>query len=244
MSPSALVTGGAQRIGHAISLALAEAGVNVVIHYNTSEKQAQETVSEIQRSSVQAWKIQTNLAVTGEVEHLIAKAQDQAGTIDFLINNASIFPESFLDDLDAEDLYQVLKINTISPLVLSRNFVRKVDNGAIINFLDNRINRFDLNHVSYQLSKNMLFTLTKMMAIEYAPRIRVNGIAPGLILPPVDNSELFDGKHKSITLLQRHGDLKDITDAVIFLLSHEFMTGEILYIEGGQNLKDLYLEAL
>ena len=241
---TALITGGAQRIGRAIALALAEAGINVAIHFNRSEKQAEETVNEAVRSGVKAWKVQAELSVKSEVEHVISEAQVQAGSIDFLINNASIFHESVLDDVNVEELYHTLNINAVAPLILSRNFIRQTDRGVIINLLDNRIKRIDLNHVSYQLSKNMLYSLTKMMAIEYAPRIRVNGIAPGIILPPVDKVEQFTKKHSSKTLVQRHGDPKDITDAVLFLLMHTFITGEVIYIEGGQNLKDLNLESV
>ncbi|MBN1292682.1 MAG: SDR family oxidoreductase [Candidatus Latescibacteria bacterium] len=241
---TALVTGGSQRIGRAITLALAKAGAHVVIHYNRSEKQADETVTEVVRSGVKAWKIQAELSAPDEVEQLISKVHNQYGRIDYLINNASVFPESSLVTLSMEEMNHTININAAAPLILSRNFVRQTKNGVIINLLDNRIKRFDLNHVSYQLSKSMLCTLTKMMAIEYAPHVRVNGIAPGIILPPVGKKEIFQGKQQSKTLLRPHGDLEDITDAVLFLLSHKFMTGEILYIEGGQNLKDLKLESV
>jgi len=238
---TALVTGAAQRIGRAIALALAQAGIHVVVHYNLSEKQAEKTVAEALHSGVKAWKVQADLSVTREAEQMITEAHDQAGAIDFLINNASVFPENGLDDVHPDGLYTTLHINAIAPLILSRHFKRQAGTGAIINILDNRIHRIDPGHVSYQLSKNMLFTLTQMMAIDYAPGIRVNGIAPGIILPPVGKAEKFTSKHSSLTLLQRKGEVKNITDTVLFLLSNTFITGEVIYIEGGQNLKDLHL---
>ncbi len=238
---TALVTGAAQRIGRAIALALAQAGINVVVHFNTSVKQAEDTVAEALHAGVNAWKVQADLSVTHEAERLIAEAHKKAGPIDFLINNASVFPETGLDDVHPDELYTTLQINAVAPLILSRHFKRQTVTGAIINILDNRINRIDTGHVSYQLSKNMLFTLTQMMAIEYAPGIRVNGIAPGIILPPAGKAEKFTNKHSSHTLLQRQGEVKNITDTVLFLLSNTFITGEVIYIEGGQNLKDLHL---
>lgn len=238
---TALVTGAAQRIGRAIALALAQAGIHVVVHYNSSEKQAEKTVAEALHSGVKAWKVQADLSVTHEAEQMITEAHNQAGTIDFLINSASVFPETCLDDVHPDDLYTTLHINAITPLILSRHFKRQAGTGAIINILDNRIHRIDPGHVSYQLSKNMLFTLTQMMAIDYAPGIRVNGIAPGIILPPVGKAETFRNKHSALTLLQRKGEVKNITDTVLFLLSNTFITGEVIYIEGGQNLKDLHV---
>ncbi len=238
---TALVTGAAQRIGRAIALALAQAGINVVVHCNTSVIQAEKTVTEALHAGVKAWKVQADLSVTNEAEQLIAEAHDKAGTIDFLINNAAVFPETGLDDVHPDDLFSTLQINAVAPLILSRHFKRQTVTGVIINILDNRIDRVDTGHVSYQLSKNMLFTLTQMMAIDYAPGIRVNGIAPGIILLPDGTAEKLTNKYSSQTLLQCRGDVKNITDTVLFLLSNTFITGEVIYIEGGQNLKDLRL---
>ena len=165
-----LVTGSAQRIGRAIVLGLAKAGINVVIHYNTSSNMAAETVEQSISYGVKAWKFQADLSRRDDVENLIPYVMESAGTIHFLINNAAIFPESSLQNLTLEDFYHTLNVNTVAPLILSRQFAHYAQKGAIINILDSRIKRYDTNHVSYLLSKNMLYTLTKLMAIEFSPK--------------------------------------------------------------------------
>jgi len=236
---TALVTGGAKRIGRAIALGLAGTGINVVIHYNSSEKEAGETVSQACDRGVRAWKVRGDLTITTEAERVFQEAVDAAGAIDFLINNASVFTASVLSDIDYDDLRATLGLNAVAPLVLSECFARQKGDGVIINLLDSRIKHYDLNHVSYQISKNILYYLTEALAVEYAPRIRVNAVAPGLILPPAGKDESYLKRLSHNTLLNRHGDPSDITDAVLFLLSSTFITGEVIYVDGGQNLKEI-----
>jgi len=241
---TALVTGAARRIGRAVALALADTGVNVVVHYHRSEDEARETASIAGDRGVRAWIVRADLSDIERARALISEANDLAGRLDFLINNASVFPESGLSDVaeHPETFHSVLDLNAVAPLVLSERFVRQAGEGVIINLLDNRTARYDLDHVAYQLSKNMLHTLTGMMAIEYAPRVRVNAVAPGMVLPPAGNA-LPSGKRVRNALLDRRGGLSSVVEAVIFLLSNPFVTGEVLCIDGGENLKRLSGEA-
>ncbi len=234
---TALITGGAVRIGRAISLALAEAGINVIIHHLHSSAEARETVSQAKKQGVKAWTIQADFSKLSQTEKLISRSLKKAGTIDFLINNASVFPPSHLPDVSAQDISRVLQINTICPLILSRDLTRYMPQGVIINLLDCRIAEYDLNHAAYQLSKNMLYDLTRMMSIQFAPRFRVNGVAPGLILPSSGQKKASLKKLFYRNLLHGSGKPTDIAKAVLFLCKSSFITGEVIFVDGGQHLK-------
>ena len=234
---TALVTGGARRIGRAITLRLAEAGINVVIHCNTSGREAEEVAALARKQGVEAWTVRADLSIIDEVESIFPRLRGDTGPVDYLINNASVFTKSHLTELETDELFRTLTVNAVAPLILANNFVRQTDTGAIVNILDSRILRFDLDHASYQLSKTMLNTLTGMMAIEYAPRFRVNAVAPGMILPPADRDETFLEKQHGAALIRNRDRLADVTEAVLFLLSHGFVTGEVIFVDGGQNLK-------
>ncbi|GJQ60148.1 MAG: SDR family oxidoreductase [Candidatus Scalindua sp. AMX11] len=236
---TALVTGATKRIGKAIANVLAENKVNVIIHHSPSSKEtAEEVVTQIRTEGVKSWSFQADFSNLNEIDTLVKNIHEAVGAVDFLINNASIFPVSNLKTLDIQDLQHTLMVNSIAPFRLSQQIAKQNREGCIINFLDNRIRNYDLNHAAYQLSKNLLFHMTEMMAIDFAPRLRVNGIAPGLILPPVGMDESFLVKNSKRNLLFRYGTLPNITDAVLFLLSNTFITGEVLCIDGGQNLKE------
>jgi len=235
---TALVTGASRRIGRALAHAFAEAGMHVVIHYNSSAAEAEKTALEARRYGVMSWTLSADLAVTEDAGKLMDEAFDMAGTVDVLINNASVFPPSRLRDLGAEELFATIGINAMAPLALSREFAERAGNGSIVNMLDSRVGGLDLGHVAYQLSKDMLLTLTRMMAVEFAPGIRVNAIAPGLILAPEHRGDDYLEKLAEKTLLRRHGRLEDITSAALFLLSNGFMTGEVIAVDGGRNTKE------
>jgi len=234
---TALVTGGARRIGRAIVLRLASSGVNVAVHYNTSEEAAEKTVAETLDRGVRAWKIRADLADESQAEDLISAVLDRTGRLDFLINNASVFTPSTLETITAGNLIRTLAVNAFAPLVLVRTFARGVNGGAVVNILDSRIRCVDTDHVAYQLSKDMLSSLTRLMAAEYAPRVRVNGIAPGLILSPAGKDGSHIKERLSKNILHRTGSPEDVAEAVIFLLSNPFVTGEIIFMDGGENVR-------
>ncbi len=185
-----LITGAAHRIGQALALGLAKDAAGMIIHYNTSESAAKQLAQEINAIGVKAFTIAADLGNVAQCEHLLKNAQDLAGPIDVLINNASIFEQGLLTDITVDDLNRNMMTNAYAPLLLSRSFVelnkgRRVSRlPVIINILDSRITDYDRQHAAYHLAKRALFTLTKMLALEFAPNVRVNGVAPGLILPP------------------------------------------------------------
>jgi NAD(P)-dependent dehydrogenase (short-subunit alcohol dehydrogenase family) len=234
---TALVTGAGKRLGRATALELAAHGVNVLVHYRSSRKEAEQLVGEIRAEGPKAWALQADLADPRQVELLLPEAIEIAGAVDILVNNASIFPENRLTDFTPEDLNENVQIHGMTPLELSRQFAAQGRSGDIINFVDARIVDYDKQHAAYHLSKRMLHSLTRMMAIEFAPKVKVNAIAPGPILPPPGKDMSHLQAAIEATLLQRHGNPEDISRAVLFLLESHFITGQVLYIDGGRNLK-------
>lgn len=232
-----LVTGAAKRIGKAVALALADAGANVVIHFNRSEYEAEDMADDVRRRGVSSWTVRADLSDSSATAHLVENVWDLAGALDCLVNSASVFPESTIGSIEVSSLAHVVGVNVLAPLALSRAFARRAETGAIVNILDNRIDRIDTVHAEYLLSKNMLRTLTSMMAVEFAPKIRVNAVAPGLILPPPGHDAAYLGNLTGRTLLGCHGSPDDIAGAVLYLLTAPFVTGQVLFVDGGENLK-------
>ncbi len=235
---TALVTGAAKRIGKAIARVLAQNHVNVIMHYcSSSDKEVDEAMTDINVPGVETWKFQSDFSNIDNVDSFFEKIESSIGSVDLLINNASVFTPSKLTTLSVRELNHTLAINSIAPFRLSQHMARHKREGSIINILDSRVKRYDMNYAAYQLSKNMLHNMTEMMALEFTPHIRVNGIAPGIILPPDGKDESHVRKLIHRNLFNRSGKLSDITDAVLFLLSNTFITGEVLFIDGGENLK-------
>jgi NAD(P)-dependent dehydrogenase (short-subunit alcohol dehydrogenase family) len=235
---TALVTGAGRRIGRAIALALAQAGVNVAVHYSSSGSEAGQFVEEVKRHGVQAWAVHADFNQSAETETLIARTLKETHSLDFLVNSAAIFLPGTLRDLDFAGLMEHMRVNAWTPLLLSRDFARLAGTGKIVNLLDARIAAGDSAHVGYLLSKQALAGLTRMMALEFAPRITVNGIAPGPILPPPGKGEGYLRQVAETVPLQRHGEPADIAAAALYLLESDFVTGQILYVDGGQHLKE------
>lgn len=235
---TALVTGASKRIGREISLLLAGAGVNVIVHYNQSELEANKLCEELTSLSILAWPIKANFEIESEYETLIERAFNLAGKIDFLINSASIFPEEDLETVTFDSLIRNMKVNAWVPFVLCKKFKERVTEGKIVNLLDSRIKDQDWNHVGYMWSKHVLTSMNRMLALKYAPQITVNGIAPGLILPPPGRPVSYLEKKVNTVPLKRHGDPLDIAEAVIYLLQSKFITGNIIFVDGGRHLKE------
>jgi NAD(P)-dependent dehydrogenase (short-subunit alcohol dehydrogenase family) len=237
---TALVTGAGKRLGRAISLALAEAGVNVVAHYNTSQSAAEDVAGEVRRLGPKAWTIPGDLSRPEQIAGLTSRAKDLTGGFDILIHSASVFPADTLKDATLESIAANQQINALAPLVLSREFAAFGTTGHIIHMLDTRAFDHDPQHFAYHLSKRTLFTLTRIMAAEFAPKIQVNAIAPGLILPPEGKDESYLASLAHTNPLHRHGDPRDITDAVLFLLRSTFITGQVIHVDGGRHLKGAF----
>jgi len=230
------VTGAAKRIGRAVAEALAREGVNVVVHYRSSSDEAEEVAASVRTSGVSAWPLQADLEEPDKAAALFAHAHDVAGPIDILVNSAAMFPESRLTDFTPAGLHSNINVNALSPMLLARSFAAQRREGAVINFLDCRIVDYDATHVAYHLSKRMLFSLTRMMALEFAPMVRVNAVAPGLILPPAGKGEEYLASLASTNPLNRYGGPQDVVAAVLFLLKSRFITGQVIFVDGGRHM--------
>ena len=234
---TALIAGASKRIGNALARGLAEKGVHVVIHYSSSAKDAKQLCEELKAFKVNAWTIKADFKNPSEYETLIQRAMKIAGPLDILINNASFFSSDQTGNMIFAGLMQQIEINAWAPFVLSREFERQ-QRGSIINILDAKITGYDREHVSYLLSKQMFATLTKMSALDFAPAVRVNGIAPGLILSPAGKDEKYLKNLAKSVPLKRSGNPEDIVSAAIYLLTNDFLTGQILFVDGGRHITE------
>jgi len=234
---NALVTGAARRIGRAISLALAREGANVAVHYSGSEREAGELAVEIEGLGARAVALRADLSDPAELAGLVDLAAEALGTLDILVNNASIFPSDTFETVDLESLERNLELNAWAPLALTRAFAARCESGHVVNLLDSRLTGFDRTHASYILSKHVLSAITRAAALELAPGIAVNAIAPGLILPPAGEDDAYVERLAQTLPLKRHGSPEDVAAAAVYLVASRFVTGETIYVDGGRHLK-------
>jgi len=234
---TALVTGGAKRLGKTCSLAIAAEGADIILHYNRSKSEAEKTALEIRRLGSACTLIQQDLTNPANTAVFVDKILTATDSIDILINSASIFPSDTFHEITFESIMQNLQINAFSPFLLGIELAKKTKLTDIINFLDSRITGPDPNHSSYHLSKRMLYTMTKLMAESLAPDVRVNAIAPGPILPPDGKDIDYFEKLKHLNPLHKTGNPDDISQALLFLLESSFTTGQVLFVDGGMHLK-------
>lgn len=233
---TALVTGGAKRIGREIALTLADMGADIVVHYRSSEAEAEELRELLLDRGVEVWLERADFTAGTDYSGYISRVVSRAGDLDFLVNNASSFPESSVEDLDFGELERNLSVNAWAPFSLSRAFFENSAAGRIVNLLDTRIAGYDWGHAGYYFSKVLLGRMTKMLAIKAAPEFAVNGVAPGLISPPEGVGEEYLEARTSRVPMGRHGEKSDVAEAVVYLLNADFVTGQIIYVDGGRNL--------
>lgn len=235
---TALITGAAKRIGREIALTLAGNGANIIIHYRSSADEARDLQPEIESLGVRSWLVSADFEKPDETDSLIERALAEAGSLDILVNSASIFPSDKVPNLTFDGLMTNIQVNAWAPFVLTRSFAEKVGSGKVVNMLDSRTTGYDWNHVGYILSKHVLAEMTKMEALQYAPDILVNGVAPGLILPPPGMPESYIEALKDSVPLRGHGNPQDVADAVAYLVKSGFLTGEVIFVDGGRHLKE------
>ena len=233
---AALVTGGARRIGAAISLALARNGYDVALHYLSSVEAAERIADEIEGLGRRCRLFRCDLNDHRETANLVARVREHYSSLDVLVNNASIFERGTLADTGQDLLERHFNINFKAPFFLSQTFADGCARGHIINILDTRVSRSDPHHAAYTLSKKALLELTRIAARELGPAIRVNGVSPGMILPP-PGGVVDELERRSAGLpLKRIGDTDNVVAAVLFLLDNPFVTGECIYVDGGEHL--------
>ena len=233
---AALVTGGARRIGAAIARALAQNGYDVALHYLTSAESAERTAGKIEEMGRRCRLFRCDLNDHEEATALIPSVREHFSHLNVLVNNASIFEPGALADTGRDLFERHFNINFKAPFFLTQAFAEGCAQGQIINILDTRVSRSDQHHAAYTLSKKALLELTRMAARELGPAIRVNGVSPGMILPP--RGEVVDElERRSAALpLKRIGNMANLVAAVLFLLDNPFVTGECIYVDGGEHL--------
>jgi NAD(P)-dependent dehydrogenase (short-subunit alcohol dehydrogenase family) len=243
---AALVTGGARRLGRAVAEALAREGADVVVHYRRSAAEAESAAAALRALGVQAWTVAADLADPAQADALWERAEGLAGRgrLAVLVNSASVFPEDTLAGFTVGGLEQSVRVNALAPVLLCRRFAAALsaaarpEGGAIVNLLDSRMLGRMKAHLTYQLSKRLLADFTRLLAVELAPAVRVNAVAPGMVLPPPGLSEGRLRRLAATNLLGRWGEPADVARAVLFLVQNDFLTGEVLFVDGGGAVKE------
>jgi NAD(P)-dependent dehydrogenase (short-subunit alcohol dehydrogenase family) len=236
MGKTVLITGAAQRIGRHLSIELAQLGYNIIVHYHTSHDEAQQLVRELQSMGVQALAVSANLMVEEEVQGVFPTIQKQFGPVDILINNASTFTYDGVDTVTRESWDHHMEANLRAPFILSQQFARQVNEGCIINILDQRVWNLTPHYISYTLSKVGLWTLTQTLALALAPRIRVNAIGPGPTLKNEWQTEDAFRYQCNLIPMKKAVSLKDVSNSVQFLIQNSSITGQMIAVDGGQHL--------
>lgn len=232
----ALVTGGAVRIGAAISLALARAGADVVIHCRRSRAAAERLAARIRKSGRRAFVVEGDLCGERACRQILSRTLKLAGDLHILINNAAVFNKHALEKFTERDLVAEFETNFFAPMILMREFAVRVGEGVIVNLLDRRIKGWDATCAPYVFSKKALAEATRMAALRWAPNIRVNAVAPGAVLPPPGRGRHYLRDHAGPIPLRLQVQPENVADAVVYLAQARAVTGQILFVDGGQAL--------
>jgi len=232
----ALVTGGAKRIGRSICFSLASKGYKIALHYHRSSAEAKKVAKIINQKGGSCQLFSCDLFDQGQTSMLIPNVLKKFPKLDLLVNNASVFEPSTIKNLDLKMLNRHFAVNFNAAYILTAQFAQKCKKGNIINILDTHIVNNKTRHASYLLSKKALCELTKLSAVELAPHIRVNAISPGLIFPPAKaGSGYLDRLAKKIPL-RKKGHVNQINQSIEFLLNNPYITGQIVFNDGGEHL--------
>jgi NAD(P)-dependent dehydrogenase (short-subunit alcohol dehydrogenase family) len=235
----ALVTGGAVRVGKAITLMLAQAGAHVVINYNSSARAAQDTAAEAQALGVQVMSVQCDVSDLAAVQAMVQEVTERFGGVDILVNGASLFGKISVPTSDLDTWHKVTRIsidgafyvsNSLAPSMLARG------GGAVVNIVDLSAWTPWPGFTAHAVGKAGLLALTHQLALELAPSIRVNAVAPGPVMPPSGYSESQAANIAGRTLLDRWGSPEDVAKAVRYLIEADYVTGEVLLVDGGEHL--------
>ena len=233
-----IITGGATRIGAAIANKLSGPGVEIVIHYNKSRVNAEKLKKKLSKNLTRVYLVKGNLSKEKDLKKIVKFCKKKLKYFDCLINNASLFENDDLKNFTSKSWDHHLNVNLKAPAYLTKEFAKNIrgKNNNIINIIDQRVFKLTPFFFSYTLSKTGLYTLTKTSAISLAPKIRVNGIAPGPTLKNKRQSEKHFRKQYLGTPLKRQVNVSEICNAVDFFIKNSSITGQVLAVDSGQNL--------
>ncbi len=242
----ALVTGGAVRLGRVIGEVLSARGCRVIIHYHRSAAAASSLVDLLNGNGGQAFCVQGALDGESACRRLLATASETAGGgVDILVNNASVFNKDAFMDVNAQRLDEALGINALAPVYLTHAFAGQAHlqrepaaepYGKVVNLLDRRVAGQEKGMLAYLLSKKILSEYTRIAALELGPRISVNAVAPGPVLPPPGKGDAYLRDHAGPMVLGRRPSPADVAAAVLYLLEADTVTGQTIFIDSGQHL--------
>lgn len=231
-----LITGAARRVGRLFALGCARSGADIILHHAHSPRKAEDTRSEIESLGRRAWVLESDFNSPAEAGILVSRASELA-PLTALVNNAAIFEPLTLADTSLQDWERHLNINLTAPFLLSQAFAAQLpggETGRIVNILDWRALRPGPDHFPYTISKAALAAMTRSLAAGLAPRILVNALALGAILPAADGSELDVSRSVPMGRWSRP---EEPQQALAFLLSAPgYLTGEIIHLDGGRHL--------
>lgn len=231
-----LVTGSAVRVGRAMALRLAEEGANVAVHYRTSEEEAKDTADDVRERGGAATTVQSDLSTVEGARAAVDGAADGLGGIDVLVNSASVFNETPVEEVTEEDWNTNIDINLRAPFFASQ---RATERGAkkVINIAGVAAERPFPSFVPYSVSKAGVVSLTKGLAKALAPEVTVNAVSPGTVLSPPDRPEEEERRIAEDTPVGRVGEPGDIADTVAFVVrSSDFLNGAVIDVDGGRSL--------
>ena len=233
-----IITGGATRIGAAIAKKLSGQNIEILIHYNKSKSKAEKLKKELENNGTKIYLVKGDLSKEIDVNKIVKYAKLKLKFFDCLINNASLFENDKLENFSTDSWGQHLRTNLRTPALLSKEFSKNIKgkNNNIINIIDQRVFKLTPYFFSYTISKTGLFTLTKTSAMSLAPKIRVNGIAPGPTIKNQRQSKKHFRRQYLATPLKKQVEVKEICNAVDFFIKNLSVTGQVLAIDSGQNL--------
>jgi len=233
-----IITGGATRIGAAIAKKLSGPNKEIVIHFNKSRSKAEKLKKELSENGTKIYLIKGDLEKENDINKIMKFSKLKLKYFDCLINNASLFENDKLENFTSKSWDKHININLRSPALLSKSFAKNAKglNNNIINIIDQRVFKLTPYFFSYTISKTGLYTLTKTSAMSLAPKIRVNGIAPGPTIKNQRQSEKHFKKQYLATPLRRQVDVKYICFAIDFYLKNKSITGQVLAVDSGQSL--------
>ena len=235
--PLALVTGGAHRLGRAFSLALARQGVAILLHYHHSEEEAAAAADAIRALGMPVYPVQADLTSSTKIESLFSTLEALPHPLKVLVNSAALMPRGDVRTLSAADFDAAIALNLRAPFLCAQEAAKRMDDGGlIVNVTDIGAQKAWSGFPAYTVSKAGLESLTRVLARSLAPRIRVNAIAPGLVLPSEYVSEEEWKRLVERLPLKRPATADEITSALEFLLENEYITGQTIVVDGGYSL--------
>lgn len=234
---TAMITGGSQRVGKGITLGLARAGANVIVNYNRSADEAAQTIREAEALGVSGLAVQADVSDWGQVQRMFDEINSKTKGVDILVNNSSLFIPTPVPSTDMETWHKVINVLLDGAYFCTNlaayGMIEKKE-GAVVNIVDLSVWEAWPKFTAHAVGKSGLMALTRQFAIDLAPFVRVNAIAPGPVLPPAHYSPEKIQRSADKTLVKHWGRPEDISKAVNFLVDEDFITGEVIIVDGGQ----------